>query len=236
MSAYFNADKMPNPRKEYVCFIDIMGIQSKMSHSTKQSSNFIFKLHGTLLEAWRSRGYSTISVYPIMDGAYITSTKKDDILNLLTATYNSLSTALSKEYNYRFWYMVRASIAYGDVIHGRDIPYDACLEFSSRVGYKEQLLISPAMIEAYVGERDAAPMGIHICASASSRRNGIDASWKWYSNTNIKTDQQNLADFKGKLQEYFAWLNENSDESEYPAESRQRHSDAAYNYFNIQSM
>lgn len=235
MPAYFNADKMPNPRKEYVCFIDIMGIQSKMSHSTKQSSNFIFKLHATLLEAWRSRGYNTISVYPIMDGAYITSTKKDDILNLLTAMYNSLSTALLQEDNYRFWYMVRASIAYGDVIHGRDIPYDACLEFSSRVGYKEQLLISPAMIEAYAGERAAAPMGIHICDSASSRRNGIDASWKWYSNTNIKTAQQNLADFKIKLQGYLAWLNENSDESEYPAASRQRHTDAAYDYFNIQT-
>lgn len=235
MTAYFDADKMPNPRKEYVCFIDIMGIQSKMSHSTKQSSNFIFKLHATLLEAWRTRGYSTISVYPIMDGAYITSTKKEDLLNLLTATYNSLSTALLRENNYRFWYMVRASIAYGDVIHGRNIPYDACLEFSSRVGYKEQLLISPAMIEAYAGERVAAPMGIHICDSASSKPNGIAASWKWYSNTNIKTAQQNLADFKGKLQKYLTWLNENSDESEYPAESRQRHSNSVYDYYNIQA-
>lgn len=233
MPAYFNADRMPNSRKEYVAFIDIMGIQSKMIHSTKQASNYIFKLHATLLEAWRIRGYKTISIYPIMDGAYITSTKKDDMLNLLTAVYNSISMALLCEDKYQFWYMVRASVAYGDVIHGRDIPYDACLEFSSRVGYKEQLLISPAMIEAYKGERDAAPMGINICNSASSRNNGIKITWKWYSNPNIKTIPQNLESFKDRLKNYLSWLNEHSNEGKYPSESRQRHRDAVYSYFDI---
>ena len=233
MAAYFDAQKLPLPQKEYVCFIDIMGIQNKMAHSSHQSSNFIFKLHATLLEAWRLKGYSSISVYPIMDGAYITSRKKEDLLNLLTTMYNNLSADLLAEDNFNFWYMVRAAVSYGNTIHGRNIPYDASHEFSSRVGYKEQLLISPAMIEACSSEKLAAPMGIYICDSATNKRSGIPSSWKWYANINIKTSQEHFERFKEMFQSYLQWLNENSIDSEYPASRRQSHRDNAYQYFGI---
>ena len=49
----------------------------------------------------------------------------------------------------------------------------------SIVGYKEQLLIGPAMIDAYKGEHNAAPMGIYICESAFQRLRGIPQNWKW---------------------------------------------------------
>ncbi len=231
--AFFDAEKMPDPQKEYVCFIDIMGIQSKMAHSIKQSSNYMFKLHATLLEAWRVKGYNSIAIYPIMDGAYITSRLKNDILNLLTSVYNNLVDALIQENKFFYWYMVRASIAYGYTTHGRNIPYGACLEFSSRVGYKEQLLISPAMIEAYKGERLSSPMGLHICDSASANYQGINAEWKWYANPNIKTDQAQVELFIRKFSEYYDWLNINSVEEEYPIVKRQEHFAAACKYYNI---
>ena len=74
MSAYFNSQLLPEPSQEYVCFLDIMGIQSRMKKGClAKCGNFIFKLHATILEAWRTSGYKSVSVYPIMDGAYITS-------------------------------------------------------------------------------------------------------------------------------------------------------------------
>jgi len=233
MVAYFNADLMPNPNKEYVCFIDIMGFQNKMNHSVKQASNFMFKLHSMLLEAWRIKGYDSISVYPIMDGAYITSRKKNELLNLLSLVYNTLIKSLTDTGNYSFWYMVRASIAFGNTIHGRNIPYSACPEFSCRVGYKEQLLVGPAMIDAYSHEKCAAPMGIHICESSSTIFRGINSQWKWYSNSNTKTDPLLLQDFTSKFLEYFTWLNETSTETEYPLDKRKDHARKACEYFGI---
>ena len=166
-----------------------------------------------------------------MDGAYITSTKKADILNLLTLVYNNLIMALINEDNFFYWYMVRCSIAHGPIIHGKDIPYAASTEFSSRVGYKEQLLIGPAMIEAYNNERNAAPMGIFLCNSVSNTR--INSSWKWFDNPNTKTPQRDLQAFRSRFEEYLTWLDNHSSEEEYPKESRRRHINAAYDYFQM---
>lgn len=94
MPAYFDANKLPDPQKEYVCFIDIMGFQTKILHSVKQASNYMFKLHATLLEAWRTKAYNSIAVYPIMDGAYVTSRHKNDLLNFLSYVYKSKRTLL----------------------------------------------------------------------------------------------------------------------------------------------
>ncbi len=62
--AYFDAKMLPTPRNEYICFLDIMGMQAKMLQSLKQACNMIFKLHATIIEILRKSGYSGISVYP----------------------------------------------------------------------------------------------------------------------------------------------------------------------------
>lgn len=221
--AFFDAKKLPAAKKEYVCFIDIMGIQAKMSHSINQSSNFIFKLHATILEAWRTSAYSSISVYPIMDGAYITSKDKAETLNLITNIYKSLVEDLLAERGFKHWFWIRASLAYGKIIHGRDIPYDASNEFSTRVGYKEQLLVGEPMISAYVGERNAAPMGIYIDSSASSKYQGVSSDWRWFKNTNIKVDQTQIELFTQKMNKCYEFMNKLWDEKEYPTSRRNEH-------------
>lgn len=232
--AYFDAKNLPAPQKSYVCFMDIMGMQNKMKSSVPQSSNYIFKLHATILESWRNSAYQSISVYPIMDGAYIVSTKKSDMLSLLTTIYKSLCMSLLDEPKYKHWYLVRAAIAYGEIIHGRDIPYSASYEYSSRVGYKEQLLIGPAMIDAYKGERQSAPMGIYVTKSAYDKYQGIDSNWKWFKHRAIKVKPELIANFKDKLQEYYnIWLKDHEKETGYDQEKRDSHFQAASKYFNI---
>ena len=229
--AFFDATKLPNPRQEYVCFLDIMGIQSKMAHSINQSSNFIFKLHAIILEKWRTSTYNHISVYPIMDGAYITSSSKAEILNLLTQIYSSLVHNLLLENDYMHWFWIRASLAYGNIIHGRNIPYDASYEFSTRVGYKEQLLIGEPMILAYTGERMAAPMGIYIDHSASSKHQGVNSNWRWYENTNIKVDYSEVNLFVEKMKDCYQTMQKIWSESEYPLHKREEHLNSFIEYY-----
>lgn len=227
--AFFNAEMLPALQKEYVCYIDILGIQSKMIHSLSQTANYMFKLHATILEAWRTASYNSISVYPIMDGAYITSTREKDILNLITYIYCSLCQELLVT-EFKFWFLIRASIAYGNIIHGRNIPYDASLEFASRVGYKEELLIGEPMISAYNGERLSAPMGIYIDKSASLPVTGIPDDWKWYAND---TNTKEIEEFKCKLQEYYDWLEKNGETQGYNLDKQHEHLQIAKDYFNF---
>lgn len=232
--AYFDAKILPTPKKSYVCFMDIMGMQNKMKSSLPQSSNYIFKLHATILKFWRSSAYQSISVYPIMDGAYIVSSKKSDILSLLTNIYKSLCTNLLKEPEYKHWYLVRAAIAFGEIIHGRDVPYSASYEYSSRVGYKEQLLIGPAMIDACKGESKAAPMGIYVTDSATNKYQGVDSDWKWFEHQSVKVKPELIAEFKDKLQEYYnVWLKDHEAATGYDKSRRDSHFQMAVQYFDI---
>ena len=227
--AYFDARLLPQPTSEYVCFLDIMGMQSKMQHSLSQASNFMFKLHATILEVLRKSGYESISVYPIMDGAYITSRNRADMLKLLTLVYRGLIHSLLGEGDFPHWFLVRCSVAYGEIIHGRNIPYDASYEFSTRVGYKEQLLIGSPMIWACSTEKQAPPMGIYIHSSCAS----ILPNWKWHLNSEIKVDEGELATFKQRTVEYFTWLDTHSNEQEYPRGKREIHRASLMQYYGI---
>ena len=230
--AFFNEENLPNPGKAYVCFLDIMGMQNKMKRSVSQSANYMFKLHATILSAWRTSGYENISVYPIMDGAYIVSPQKENLMKLLTNIMQSLTEDLLAA-KFSYWFLVRGAISFGEVIHGRDIPYNASLEFSSRVGYKEQLLIGPAMIDAYKGEHNAAPMGIYICESAFQRLRGIPQNWKWQGNPKIKIKVE-MSKFQKKLKEYYTdWLTKDDNGDGYDDERRLKHFEQIRCYFDF---
>lgn len=234
--AYFNADKIPTPQNEYVCFLDIIGIQSRMLHSVKQTSNYIFKLHATILESIREGQYKNVSVYPIMDGAYISSTSKKSILNLLSRLFRELCLAL-READFKHWYLIRASLSYGPIIHGRDIPYAASNEFTTKVGYKEQILIGSPVTWAYSNESFAPPMGIFFHDSALSSSDmmlhgHIDPNWKWHKdNELIKIDSAMINIFQGKFGEYYDWMYTHTPENEYPMSKRREHIKAFNNYF-----
>lgn len=227
--AYFNAGLLPEPEKEYVCFIDIMGMQSKMTESIAQASNMVFKLHATILEVLRKSGYTGVSVYPIMDGAYITAKEKNDICNLLTKIYSNLAKDFVGTYVEKHLYLCRAAISYGQVVHGRNIPYKASLSFESRVGYKEQILIGPPMIYAYKNEKAAAPFGIFIEEHARTGA-GIKEEWKWYKNKNIKIDDGIVEKLKSKIMQYFEWCENNNI---YDRDRIISHKDAAKKYYGI---
>ncbi len=92
---YFNGDMLPQPQMKYVCWLDIMGTKKIMSESVQKSANFIFKLHVALLES--QKGHDGISLYPMMDGAYILSSSREEITKFLSETLSRLAVNFSEE-------------------------------------------------------------------------------------------------------------------------------------------
>ena len=177
-------------------------MKNTMNKSINQAANYIFKLHATILELWRASEPGKISVYPVIDGAYITSKNQAALRKFIALMYSELSRALLNT-PFEHWYLVRASIAYGSVIHGRDIPYAASYEFISNIGYKEHLLLGEAMVRAYTGEHEAAPMGVYLDKSASDQFDSYGL-WRWYRENTIS--QEDLTSFLYKLNAYYSYL------------------------------
>lgn len=183
---YFNARKIkPNQIKnEYVAFVDIMGTRDFMVHKDiHEAANYIFKLHAAIISAINERRYNGVFVYPVMDGAYITSTRKDDMQNILSRVYREMANIfINSAPEYRF--LIRCGLAYGEVIHGHRIPYEASNVFELDLSYKSNLLLGKPMILAFAGEGKAAPFGIFIDDSALRHgQKGFGAmnpDWKWH--------------------------------------------------------
>lgn len=185
---YFDGKQLPNAKRRYVAFVDIMGTQTHMTRSTVIAANFIFKLHAAVLDAWKNEKYQDVFVYPVMDGAYITTARKEDIEKIIVRVFLGIAELQIKEENPAHRFVVRGSIAFGEVIHGHHVPYSASKVFETDLGYKNNILLGPAMILAYLGERKAAPFGIYIHSSAVDNGNGrgFSANWKWHTSKALK--------------------------------------------------
>jgi hypothetical protein len=222
---YFNADKLPNASYEYVCWLDAMGTKSTMATSIKVSANFMFKLHSTVLSC-HGEG---ISLYPIMDGVYITSPSRSDLENTLRKIFLNLTDNFSKEDDQFHKFMVRAAVAYGPVVHGRGITDEVTTDFTQNTEYRNSLMIGIPMIQAYECEHKAAPFGIFIHESArafapAGQLPFTQKWWHWFWKlSDFKPDS-----FRKDLKKYFDWLDSHKIELDYDPK---KHREMADEYF-----
>ena len=202
---FFNGKLLPPASKRYVAFVDIMGIQTHMLKSTATAANFIFKLHSAILDAWRGEKYQDVFVYPVMDGAYITAAVKSDIEKILVRIFKGIAEIQITESNPSHWFVIRGSVAFGEVIHGHHVPYEASKVFENDLGYKNNILLGPAMISAYRGEAKAAPFGIYLDDSAINHGSGrgFPKEWKWYDSTALTLDNEIGTKIRQTVLDYF---------------------------------
>ena len=232
---YFNERKLPKPRSEYVAFIDIMGTRTHMKKSVKETANFIFKLHSGIISAWRQKPYKNVFVYPVMDGAYITSSNKEDMINILARVFRSLAINFMNESNFSYLYLVRGAVAFGEVIHGHNVPYEASKTFEYNLGYKDHILLGSAMISAYDGEGKAAPFGIFIDETALKgtgfKSGAFNSGWKWFSDDTLKIDKNLPAQMSDKIQTYLETMKDSSHPLHYATEKIDIHKQLVAEYF-----
>lgn len=186
--------------KEYVCWIDIMGTKNTMSESFQKAANFILKFHSCVIDAVK-RG-DKVTFYPLMDGVFITSPNSITIKKVIDTIFSSVAKIfLSEEKNgYRF--IVKGSLAFGDIAHGININKEVCEKLSTEENYKQSLMCGMPMIQAFTAEHTAPPFGIYIHESA---RTPSDLQGKYYAWSAHADIDKNV--LKEKILSYFNWCN-----------------------------
>ena len=236
---FFDNRKLPHARNEYVAFLDLMGTQNHMQRSVRDASNFIFKLHAAVVSAWRKSAYIGVFVYPIMDGVYITSSNKENIEKLLVKIFSDLAEIFIKESNPYHQFIPRCGLAYGEIIHGHNVPYNASRIFELDLQYKNNILLGQAMINAYTSEGEAAPFGIKLHNSAANRTtNGksfgaFSENWVWYESTTIKVPTDISKQLGDSLSKYYSIVKDEHHVLHYPTEKIEKHESKAIEYFKL---
>ncbi len=213
---YYNDTHTPEPKNEYVCWIDIMGTRSRMIDSVRTISIFIFKFHTVLLNHRREG----ITIYPLMDGAYITSSSQIIMLNYLKEVFFQLAETIICADNNLHKFIVRAGLAYGLVTHGRDVPESAGKILAQNENIRNAILLGAPMIYAYQCECLAPPFGIYIHESIRLYMNNSDRPikqkwWKWWFTDKERFDDDFRTNFITSMKSYYDFATNNSYVLEY---------------------
>lgn len=220
----FNASLLPDPQSEYVCWIDVMGTQSIMARSIKVTANFVYKLHATAVSCTETN----VKLYPIMDGLYVSSPSKQSITNFIKYVFKTLADNFKNE-NVEHRFLIKGAMAYGPVIHGENVPDDACPILSQNQNYRGSLLLGLPMVNAYKSECMAPPFGIYIHESARifspPRTNPFHHVWlHWFS-------ERERSGYLEAVLEYFQWCNTRPNSIQYKADRIEVHKAQAEEYF-----
>ena len=231
MPLWFNAAHLPEPSLEYVAWVDVMGTQISMSRSLAISANFIFKLYTAALQTPNQN----ITLYPIMDGFYASSSNKSDILRFLQSVFEQVAEEFNREEAQLHRFIVRGSLAFGSVIHGSNIPEPASNVMHDNVPYRNSLLLGLPMVQAHTTEKLAPPFGIYVHESARNFAPHGDTPlhflwWKW-ANFGNPNSIQIWNTLRLSLEEYFTWCRERSGAIGYDSTRIEVHSTMANQYF-----
>jgi len=236
---YFDASYLPEPSNEYVCWMDIMGTQIKMSNSLKTCANFIFKLHSSVIQN-KKEG---IRLYPVMDGVYITSSSQREITSLLTNVFYDLTTMFIEETEIMHKFFIKASLAYGPIIHGNALPDKANYEFKKHQEYKNSILLGLPMVQAFKNESLAPPFGVFVDESARAfcpeKEQPMSLKWwQWFRYIpEKKPGEKNefARTLYKKMEDYFKWAKENTYFLDYDISRIEIHNKMAQQFFNTKN-
>lgn len=225
---HFNSRRLPSPIRSYVVWLDVMGIQSIMGRSLSITANFVFKLHAIVTKE-RVDG---VVLYPVMDGVYIACQNGKILMPFLARVFTRLADEFvsTKRLDHRF--VARGALAFGQVIHGADIPDDASSDLAQLPQYRAALLLGLPMVQSHLGERSAPPFGLFVDSSA--RANAPDNHgtihhvwWPWFK----KNQSKLVADLGKALDEYFVWCEERAGAISYEESRIASHKLMAKQYF-----
>lgn len=223
---FFDVNKMPDAKNQYVMWIDIMGTKSSMSNSVKASTIFICKLHVAILES----KIANISVYPVMDGAYVTANSPKDMNKFIQNVFKKLMELFIEE-DTRYRFMVKASLAYGPIIHGKNISEECSNIFRGNREYLNSIMSGLPMIQAAKGEELAAPFGIYCDESIRQVSEVFCHRWhKWY----LQGHGIDITELKIALKDYFEYAEKHSYEIDYLKDRINKHREMCFQFFDIE--
>lgn len=225
--AYFDARKLANPCKRYVCWLDLVGAANAMRLSLPRAANFVAKIHVAGQRALV--GKVGLRAYPAIDGVYAVTEKKASIEAFLTDAMLILSTTFLAEKENKRRFCVRCGVAIGYIYEGTELALGAP-DLASNPSYSQSLAVGPAISHAYESEGQAPFFGvcIHDTAREFAPEGEIpfaDRLWKW------TPSKQHDQEMRTHLKEYFDWAGKNAESILFPADKLPKYREQVEEYF-----
>jgi hypothetical protein len=199
---FVDARELPKSTMEFVCWIDVMGSQTIMMTSIRRAANFLFKFHTCALKSIEEAGSNNKSVkcYPVMDGIYLASADLPSLQVVINRIFKQLANLFIKTDRLEYRFVVRGAIAYGPVIHGRDVNDKCCPDlFKDTTGYREKLLLGMPISQCYSDERKAPPFGVYMHDSAIAFGDFSGRFYSWWQ----MSDKELIENLSKGIEEYF---------------------------------
>lgn len=229
---FFDASQLC-PNDEYVGWIDVMGSESIMLRSLRIASNFVMKLHIAALRA--SKVFTSVELYPVIDGIYICSSQQKAILTFIDHVYSTIADVFNDETDNYQRFLIRGGLAFGPVMKGSG-SLDCSEELKSNDTYTKQILLGPPLTQAYRIEDQSSPFGLIVHESVRSFAPKGEkvlsiTHHKWWKYNTRTGDNLRAEKVYHNLESYFDWCSKHSFELGYKKESMNRHREIAREYF-----
>jgi hypothetical protein len=233
---FFDLKLLPMPSYEYVCWFDVMGTGNQMLRSLPIAANFIFKLQCAVLEAADEiNSADRVCLYPVMDGVYITSTRRIALQNLLNQALCRIAiTFLNEEIPFH-QFLVRGAVAFGPIYHGRDLDPRSSYAMNRHDDVRNSMLMGLPMAQAYRDESAAPPFGIAVHSSARAFAPDGDEPFRfiwldWFRHSQPCIDPSQLLTH---LEKYFDWQAAHSTVTGYSPERIEHHRKLCREYLSL---
>jgi len=224
--ATFYADGLGEPVDEYIAWVDVMGVQNAMRKSIKITANFVYKLHIALLENIRP----SVSVYPVMDGAYFSSPDVFALFGVLENIFIDIASCFVKDANAPgFQFIIKGGISYGQLFHGRSLQASCSPVLAQYPNHRDAIVLGTPVVRANQVEKNAPPFGVAIDGDVLNSPNEIISPYgKWWPWFGISFDKKA---FLEHLESYYDFYSNNWQSQKYPADRIAVHRDMARKYF-----
>ena len=225
---YFDSRHLPDPKNEYVAWVDVMGVKAVMARTLQATANFVLKLHVAMLEAPRQG----VRLYPVMDGAYVTSPTQDAMTDFLRDVYARLAGVFVSAGSPLYQCVIKGALSYGPVIHGADLPSAASYTLDNNPEYRGSILLGMPMVQAVQSELKAPPFGVFVHESARSfappgARPFNNVWWSW----SVPNHRRLASDLRAELGKYYDWCEARASMIEYEPDRIRSHRRMVAEYF-----
>lgn len=226
LTPHFYLEQMPPPNHEFVCWLDLMGMQNAMLRSLPNTANFAMKLL-VAVTGPQSHLPQSVSVCPVIDGLFMHSPSRDDLLLAVKRGIARLAMACIGTPGPDQAFLVRAAIAYGPLVNGASIP-EPCFRPEAYQGtgptrpvQADRVIFGFGVSRAYTASHVAPPFGVVIDSSATESAllgSGIACDgllWHWWKHRTHDVDEWLARWLKRRVSEYLDWCGERPAQTGY---------------------
>jgi len=207
------------------------------------TANFLTKLHIAGLEARNSLGQgSGLTLYPVVDGLYVTCPKQDSVLTLIKRMMRMLALSFIFETEAFKHFMVRGGLAYGPVWEGSALMTEKHYALRNNPDHAQHILLGPSVTQAHESESNASPFGVWVHESARTFRPAesphaiTTTHWHWWKYKADDVDDILVPTLRDHIKAYLGWCKRNSTYILYRDDRIEAHTRLATQYFTLHTL